>query len=421
MSVHAQATPVSVPHPASRAGGLRILYVCSEYSARAGGSTHAREFGRALSGLEGVAALEIYPPPSRPCGAATATASPRRLPPSVRRLMRAVRPHRRLAQRIAHKVRQERFDAVVLRTDSAVRLPARLRALLPEVPLCLEVNAALFDELFARLPLRGLWQRYEVAQMRRGDCVTVVSGCLREYLLRRGMPQPKILVNPNGVNPDLFTPPSDEQRRRARAQLGLRADAFVLAYSGGMERFRRLPQVVRTVARLRAEGYSDLALVVMGDGEDMPAVRQAVADAAPADGLVLTGRVPYETVPGLLAAADVGLFPFSNPYGSPQKLFEYLAMGIATIGPDVPAVRETFIDGRHLLLVGPDGAGLAQAILRLRGDSALRGQLAQAGRRHVLERFTWRDNAMRVWQRLRELACAGGAALPGPPAEGRVC
>ena len=81
---------------------------------------------------------------------------------------------------------------------------------------------------------------------------------------------------------------------------------------------------------------------------------------------------------------------------SPGKLFEYLAVGLPTIGPDTPAVREVFEDGVHLRLASQDGSDLAWIIEAMKADPAARDQLAQAGRRLVVNEYTWEKNAERV-------------------------
>ncbi len=56
-----------------------------------------------------------------------------------------------------------------------------------------------------------------------------------------------------------------------------------------------------------------------------------------------TGRVPHSDVPKYLACADVLWASFLNDYGSPLKLYEYMAMAkpvlVAGAGEAVDAVR----------------------------------------------------------------------------------
>ena len=68
-----------------------------------------------------------------------------------------------------------------------------------------------------------------------------------------------------------------------------------------------------------------------------------------------------------------------------------MGCGCAVVASDLPAVRDTVIDGRTGLMAKPaDAADLAAKIGRLLDDDALRRQLAEDGRRHALAHFDWK-------------------------------
>ncbi len=387
---------------------MRIVYHAPEYHCGHGGRTHAREFFAALARLPEVADAEVHPPAPAgrggPFGLARRIANSRAVPPTAGMLMRLAAPRRRTVAGLVAAVRRIRADAVVLRVGGNFMLVPRVRQALPDVTLCVEMNATVFAETYARIAFRPQWERYEVDRLNRADCLTVVSTYWREYLEKRGVPAEKILVNPNGVNPLLFTASGRPDERAAiEAEFGMPDGAFVLGYVGGMDRFRRLPEVVEQVAGLRRQGHGDLFLLLVGDGPDRPAVEAAIVRHRDVlDGWVWCGgRRPYRRVPAIMRRFDVAVFPYSNPYGSPQKLYEYLALGRPAIGPAVPAVEEAFDRARHLLLVPQEGDGFAEAVLRLKTSPGLARRLAGAGREHVLSRCTWRHNARRVFTHVK--------------------
>jgi glycosyltransferase involved in cell wall biosynthesis len=213
-----------------------------------------------------------------------------------------------------------------------------------------------------------------------------------------GIEKERILVNPNGVNTKLFNGINKSDRNIVRAELGIPEKAFVLGYMGGMEGFRRLPEMIEAVADLRRSGQDDLYLLIIGNGSHGPLVTQTIQENQDSlDGWVsCLGRQPYEQIPFLMAAFDLAIFPFTNPYCSPLKLFEYLAMGLPTIGPDTPAVRKIFEDGKHLLLVSQSGSDFKEAIVTLKNSPDLRSRIAMNGREKVLNSYTWVQNAKRV-------------------------
>jgi glycosyltransferase involved in cell wall biosynthesis len=90
--------------------------------------------------------------------------------------------------------------------------------------------------------------------------------------------------------------------------------------------------------------------------------------------------------------------PGGTPFfGSPTKLFEYMAMGKAIAASALDQIADVLEHGRTALLVRPgDPNDLEEAIQRLAGDPQLRIELGRNSRETALTRHTWRQNARRV-------------------------
>ena len=108
----------------------------------------------------------------------------------------------------------------------------------------------------------------------------------------------------------------------------------IVVFAGAFRRWHGAVHLVRALARLRAEGRRDITAVLIGAGPELRATR---AEATTLDGVVFTGAVPHERMPGYLAAAHIGAAPFDlgahAPLGidffwSPLKVFEYMASGL---------------------------------------------------------------------------------------------
>jgi len=119
--------------------------------------------------------------------------------------------------------------------------------------------------------------------------------------------------------------------------------------------------------------------------------------------VTFTGATPHKSVRTYLDAADIlvsphvpmpGGIPF---FGSPTKLFEYMAMGKAIVASALDQIAEVLEDGRTALLVKPGDPGeVVEAIKRLAADEQLCIELGRNARETALERHTWRQNAKRV-------------------------
>ena len=126
--------------------------------------------------------------------------------------------------------------------------------------------------------------------------------------------------------------------------------------------------------------------------------------------VVFTGSVSPELVPRLLDAADILLAPtVAMPggkkfFGSPSKLFEYMAMSKAIVASDLEQLGAVLSHRETAWLVpAGDHEALANAIEVLAGDPLLRAELGSHARVAAVENHTWRQNALRLL-----------AAVPGP-------
>ena len=93
----------------------------------------------------------------------------------------------------------------------------------------------------------------------------------------------------------------------------------------------------------------------------------------------------------------------STFFGSPTKLFEYMAAGRGIVASRLEQIAEVLEDGRTALLAEPgDPASLAQALLQMARDTRLREDLGRAAREEVLRRYSWKEHTRRIADKLRE-------------------
>lgn len=252
--------------------------------------------------------------------------------------------------------------------------------------------------------------RLEVLNLKHAALVVVVSQVLADELHARGVPAQRILVNPNGVDPDTYRP--DIAAGPLRQRLGVDGQT-VIGFIGTFGPWHGAAMLVDAFARLlsdRADLRPTVRLLMIGDGQQLPQVRRAIADAGLASSVILTGRVPQTLGPEYLAACDILVSPHvPNPdgsafFGSPTKLFEYMAMGRPIVASRLDQIGDVLTDGVDALLVPPGEPDvLANAIARLIDAPALAQQLASRARAAALERHTWKRHTERILQTLQGL------------------
>jgi len=283
------------------------------------------------------------------------------------------------------------------------------------VPLVLEYNGSEIwvDRHWGRAPARGaLAEEIEDLCLAAANLIVVVSDPLRRELRGRGVPETRILVNPNGVDPEVFRP--DVDATALRASLGLEGRR-VVGFIGTFGPWHGTELLVEAYARC-VEQHPDwresTRLLLIGDGARRPATQAMVERLGLRRDCVFAGLVPQSEGPRYLACCDLLVAPTlpnadgSEFFGSPTKLFEYLAMGRPVVASRLGQIGEVIEHGRTGWLVTPgDAAALAEGIARVAGDDALAASLGRAGRAAVIERHSWRAHVQRIAAALKEV-CA---------------
>ena len=137
-------------------------------------------------------------------------------------------------------------------------------------------------------------------------------------------------------------------------------------------------------------------LVLVGRGSGYDAARAQAEQLGISAHVIFTGPVPSESTPEMLAAADVLLSPQVHNrdgtlfFGSPTKLFEYMAMGKPIIASDLAQIGEILDNEKTALLTGPgDVSTLALALERALSDPAALAPLGAAARALLEAEHTW--------------------------------
>ena len=270
------------------------------------------------------------------------------------------------------------------------------------LPMLLEVNAPLYEERarYDGIALRRLAQWTQRFTWRGADYVLPVTRVLGDMAAAAGVPEARIRVIPNGIDPARFNDVPDIET--AKRMLGLQGK-LVLGFTGFLRDWHGLDGVIDLIARDDADAARHL--LVVGDGPARATLEAQARRLGIANRLTITGIVGRDDIARHVAAFDIALQPAVVAYASPLKLFEYLALGRAIVAPAQPNIMEILRDGRNAVLFDPAQAGaLAAAIERVSRDAELRQRIAAGARACIAEQgLTWHRNAERVSQLFHEL------------------
>jgi glycosyltransferase involved in cell wall biosynthesis len=274
------------------------------------------------------------------------------------------------------------------------------------VPCVLEANASevWVKGHWSRLVLKDLARRCESLALELADRVTVISEGVREQLEPYGLSDHKVVLNPNAVDPTEFHPAIDGSAVREKYGLGKKT---VVGFIGTFTKWHGVETLFEAAVSV-AQQNTDIVFLLIGDGELRSILEQRTRQSGLERSILFTGLIPHSAAPSYLAACDILVSPHlgfagnEKFFGSPTKLFEYMAMGKAIIASKLEQIGEVIEDGKTGLHSLPgDAAGLADKILIVAGDVALRRTLSSNARSVVESRYTWERNVERIIESLR--------------------
>jgi glycosyltransferase involved in cell wall biosynthesis len=300
------------------------------------------------------------------------------------------------AVQLAMHHRRRRYELVQVAGPPDFLAFAAMPLRLAGVPLLLDLHEDMpefFRDRFTHpllrplLPLVGAVARGSAAV---ADALITVHEPLRQLSLERGVPDEKIAVVMNSADARLFDP-GHHPRRRFMEDGTLR-----LIHHSNLQRLYGLDIAVEAVARIGAD--LPLRLEVYGEGPFREEVERTIQRTGTADRVTLHGWAQLEEIPGLLAAADIGLVPSRDEpylrYSLSQKLLEFAAMGVPSVASDLETFRAHFTAGAVRYVPGGQADALASAISELASDPQRTAAMGQEARRQAAA-YAWPVQAER--------------------------
>lgn len=261
------------------------------------------------------------------------------------------------------------------------------------IPLALEWNASeVWTRANWRTPIPGerlfnpLMQRMERNVVTRAAVIAAPSIHAARMAVDAGASPDTVRVVPNGVDLEEVgrcVAASDGQPWRERPVIG---------WVGSFGPWHGAEILIRALARLPAE----VGALMIGDGPERLACQELASKLGLESRIEWTGLVPHAVALQRLSACDVLAsphvpLPAGQPFfGSPTKLFEYMAIGRPIVASRLEQLGEILEDGRTAILVAPgDPVSLSSAIAEVL-DMPDRGAfLGDAAQREARARHTW--------------------------------
>lgn len=236
----------------------------------------------------------------------------------------------------------------------------------------------------------------------RATHILVNSPAYADYLIQKGIPEAKVSLIPNGVEPEMFDPHADGSN--IRDELALQ-DKFIITYAGALGLANDIETILRAAVRLRE--VSAIHFLLVGDGKErLNLERQAHMSVLP--NVTFTGPRPKTHIPDILAASDACVATlkdipmFRTTY--PNKVFDYMAAGRPTVLAIDGVIRHVAEAAEGGIFVPPgDDAALAAAVQHLHQNHQQCQAMGAAARAYVVKHFNRHQQAAQFVELLQQL------------------
>lgn len=262
----------------------------------------------------------------------------------------------------------------------------------------LEINAPYTQE---RIEMQGqtlmqpLAIRKEGKQILFTDRLIVVSSALKDYFAKKyPLQADKIIITPNAINPDKMAI-DNSFVADLKKQYNLN-DCTIIGFVGSIFPYHGVDNLIIAFDEIKKQITKKIKLVIVGDGETLPELKQLTTKLKLNEDIIFTGNVKNNLIYNYISVMDITVMAKSNWYGSPVKIFEYGALAKAIIAPDTIPVKDVMDNLQDGILVNEQKENLVEALLILITDEEKRKELGLHFKKKTMENHTWDKMAEKV-------------------------
>ena len=257
----------------------------------------------------------------------------------------------------------------------------------------------------------------EALAFEQATIISVVSAEIRNTLVARGVDPARILVNPNGVDLDAYAPAPPEVRESIRAGLGFGAADRVVGFTGTFGGWHGIDVLSEAIPKI-CQAVPAAKFLLIGDGNFKNLVDRAVTSFGLEQRVISTGRVPQADGARLLKACDIYVSPHSAHmidskfFGSPTKVFEYMALGGGIVASDLEQIGQVLspsftpveasagasVSDERSVLCTPGNVGeFVQGVIALAEHPEMARALGRNARTAAASHYSWARHVANVW------------------------
>ena len=236
------------------------------------------------------------------------------------------------------------------------------------------------------------------------DLVLTVSHVNAEHLVRRGVPESRIQIIPNGVDLETFGYQSPRLAAHDPQTLPetpseqiIKNRELQILYAGTMSTWQGVGVAIEALRLYRRDLPACLTVVGHSRPRQKKSLQNFAFDQGVGSHVTFLDPVEKPELANLHHKADVILAPLTNNDRNlvqgccPLKVLEAMASGTPLVASDLPVVRELAQNDVDAILVRPGSAkALKDGLLKLTKESGLALRLSESARQKVMSEFSWK-------------------------------
>jgi len=299
-----------------------------------------------------------------------------------------------------------------------------------KIPYLVEYNGSelsmqkSFEKATSPYRYHDIYLAAEALAFRQATAISVVSEIVKQDLVSRGVDARKILVNPNGADVGSYAPATISEKAAIRRELGFGDGHRVVGFTATFGGWHGVDVLAAAIPGICAAS-PDIRFLLIGDGVHKSLVDDRVAAHGLGDRVRAVGRVAQAEGARLLKVCDLYVAPHnahmvdSRFFGSPTKIFEYMALSGGIVASDLeqigqvlsPALRTNDLNDKNLsvrderaVLCAPGHVEeFIEAVVALAARPELCSALGRNARQAVIDQFSWARHVERLWTFTRGL------------------
>ncbi len=225
--------------------------------------------------------------------------------------------------------------------------------------------------------------------LKRLQKIITISQGLKDFYIKKEVPEENILVAHDGVDVEEFDVEVD--KKEIQKKLGLPQDKKIVMYIGRLDPWKG----VETLLKASKEFPENTQTAVIGEGSQLDYFKKKYKD------VLFLGSLPYRDLPYNQKTADVLVIPnsgkseISRLYTSPLKVFAHMASRVPIVVSDLPSMREVLSEETVYFAVADDYTSFANSVRWVLGHEKESKDKTAAAYKAV-QSFTWNERVKHV-------------------------